>query len=113
MSRTISNLLAPNRSLSGKTYLLVGFGLFALKFAIDSAVSLLILHRPWSPFNYLNIGAAVGFPDTSAELEFVWIMLAISIPFVITGILLTARRLRSAGLPSWMMALFFVPMINF
>ena len=28
----------------------IGLGLFAVKFAIDSGISLLILHRPWSPF---------------------------------------------------------------
>src|SRR4051812_11419865 len=109
MTRTISNLLASNRELTGKSYLLIGLGLFAIKFAIDSGISLLILHRRWSPYNYLNIGAAVGFPDTRSELAFVWAMLAISIPFIITGILLTARRLHTAGLPNWLVALFFVP----
>jgi hypothetical protein len=55
----------------------------------------------------------VGFPDTNAKLLFVWTMLAISIPFIVMGILLTARRLRTTGLPTWLVALFFIPLINF
>ncbi len=113
MPRTLAKLFAPDRYLTGKVYLLLGISLFAVKFAIDSMISILILHRPWSPFNYLNFAAAFGFPDTTAKLAFVWTMLAISIPFITTGILLTARRLRSAGLPNWLVAIFFVPMVNF
>src|SRR5215210_4205450 len=113
MSRTLSKALSPQQPLTGPLYLLIGLCLFAVKFAIDSIISLLVLHRAWSPFNYLNFGAAFGFPDTTSKLAFVWTMLAVSIPFITTGILLTARRLRTAGLPTWLVVFFFVPLVNF
>src|SRR5436309_15568531 len=39
-------------------------------------------------------------------------MLFVSLPFIWIGITLTVRRLRDAGLPLWLVVLFFVPMLN-
>jgi len=114
MSRTsFWNLFSPDQPLSGRTYLLLGLVLFVIKYAIDSTISMLMMHRPWSPWNYLSPGAAFGIPDSQANLPIVWTMLAISIPFIVTGIMLTTRRLRTAGLPTWLAATFFIPLINF
>jgi uncharacterized membrane protein YhaH (DUF805 family) len=114
MSRnSLWKLLAPDQPLSGRAYLLLGLVLFFIKYAIDSTISLLMMHRPWSPWNYLSPGAAFGIPDSQANLPIVWTMLAVSIPFIITGIMLTTRRLRTAGLPTWLAVTFFIPLINF
>ena len=37
---------------------------------------------------------------------------AVAVPFVWAGVFLTLRRLRDAGLPVWLVALFFVPFLN-
>ncbi len=108
----MAKLVAPDEDLSGKAYLLIGLALFALKYAIDTTISLLMMHRPWSPWNYLSPGAAFGIPSTQANLPIVWTMLGVSVPFIITGVMLTTRRLRTAGLPAWLAAIFFIPLIN-
>jgi hypothetical protein len=41
-----------------------------------------------------------------------WTLLALSLPFVWVGLVLTGKRLRSAGLPSPLVALFFIPFLN-
>ena len=40
-------------------------------------------------------------------------MVVMTLPFVWTGMALTVRRLRSAGLPPALSLLFFVPFVNF
>ena len=38
------------------------------------------------------------------------IMLALALPFLVVGVVLTVRRLRDAGWPLWIVAFFFAPM---
>jgi uncharacterized membrane protein YhaH (DUF805 family) len=42
-----------------------------------------------------------------------WALLATSLPFLWAGVALTIRRLRSAGLPAWLVVVFFMPGLNF
>jgi len=46
------------------------------------------------------------------EAVFLGIMVAIALPFIWVGVTLTMKRLRSAALPSRLVALFFVPFLN-
>src|SRR5207247_5740659 len=39
-------------------------------------------------------------------------MVGLALPFIWIGIAMTARRLRSAGLPLWLVVLFFIPIAN-
>jgi len=41
-----------------------------------------------------------------------WTLLLSSLPFLWAGVVLTLRRLRSAGLPLWLVVLFCVPLLN-
>jgi uncharacterized membrane protein YhaH (DUF805 family) len=94
-------------------YLAIGLALFALKHNLDRYIAATLFNRRWSIFNYWV------FPETSnvefAPLDykmFYAALLLIALPFIWTGVVLTLRRLRSAGLPLWLVLVFFVPFVN-
>ncbi|HEV2294594.1 MAG TPA: hypothetical protein VGR35_12125 [Tepidisphaeraceae bacterium] len=94
-------------------FLVTGVWLFALKFLIDRLVATVGFGRPWSPLNYLVPNEVYGLPFLPApDRVFYATMLAVALPFVWIGIVLTLRRLTDAGLPRWLAVLFFVPAAN-
>ncbi len=98
----------------GRTkYLAVGATLFALKHLIDRVVASAVFGRPWSLFNYWVFAGAGDINETRLSLlTFYATMVAIALPFIWTGVVLTMRRLRDAGLPLRLVVLFFVPFVN-
>jgi hypothetical protein len=87
---------------------------FALKHNLDRLVATYAFHRPWSLFNYWVPVRDVGrITELSRhEAAFLATMLALSLPFVWVGVVMTLKRLRSAKLPSPLVALFFLPFVN-
>ena len=67
--------------------------------------------RYWGPFNYWIPGDVLG-NVSRADLPLYVSLAAFAVPFVWAGVQLTLRRLRDAGLPVWLVALFFVPFVN-
>src|SRR5476651_2307296 len=105
-------------SLGGRTidrwpYFWWGCALMALKYNLDRSVAWWGFHRPWYFWNYVK---PHGFAAVDAippdDRVFYLILLLTSLPFLAVGIILTLRRLRSAGLPMELCVLFFVPVIN-
>lgn len=103
------------RPVTRSTYAKTGFSLMLLKYAIDLFIARVLFDRHWSPLKYLI------WPDGETVLltqlgpgdrQFGLIMLAMSLPFIIIGTLMTYRRLKSAGLPPGLLVLFFFPVIN-
>jgi hypothetical protein len=96
---------------SRSTYFLAGTGLFLLKFVIDSVISLLVFERPWSPYRYVVQDEKIFELLRLEPLEraFYLTMLLAAIPFMAIGVVLTIRRLRSAGLPLGLSVFFFLP----
>ena len=95
-------------------YLLIGVIGFALKHNLDRLVATFIFHRPWGIFNYW-IPPAKAVRITSLPREdatFLASMLALALPFIWVGVVLTLRRLRAVRLPLWLIAIFFLPVIN-
>ncbi len=97
-----------------RTYALVGIVGFAVKHNLDRLVATYGFHRPWSLFNYW-----VPLRDVSRitqvagdEAVFLATMVALSLPFIWIGVVLTLKRLRSAALPAPLVALFFFPFLN-
>jgi uncharacterized membrane protein YhaH (DUF805 family) len=95
-------------------YALVGVLGFAIKHNLDRFVAGYVFHYPWNLFNYLvpvsDVSHITELPH--GEAKFLVTLLAMSLPFIWIGVLLTIRRLRSAGLPPQLATLFFVPFIN-
>src|SRR3954468_10248152 len=94
-------------------FFLIGVALFALKLAVDRTVATVGFGRGWSLLNYLIPNETYALPSLPpAERGFYLAMLAVAVPFVWVGILVTHRRLRDAELSAWLLPLFFVPAAN-
>jgi uncharacterized membrane protein YhaH (DUF805 family) len=94
-------------------YAFIGGCAFVLKFVVDREVAGEVFQRAWLPWSYLTFPLRPYSRVTGAnDATFAATMLAIAIPFVWLGVTLTVQRLRDAGQPLWMVALFFVPVIN-
>jgi uncharacterized membrane protein YhaH (DUF805 family) len=96
------------------TYAAVGVAAFAAKFFIDWVVVTRIFHRPWTLLNYWRpFGEISGVHALTFENRlFAGVMLFIAVPFIWLGLAMTAKRLRDAGEPTWVAALFFAPIAN-
>ncbi len=95
-------------------YLLIGLIGFAIKHNLDRLVAWTVFHRSWGILNYwrplrdTNGISALSHPDA----EFLLTLVAMSLPFVWIGVTQTLRRLRSIGVPGWLVVFFFVPYFN-
>jgi hypothetical protein len=87
--------------------------LFALKHNLDRLLASLFGYR-WGPFNYLIFFSPDERVDglESQDAKFYAVLVLFALPFIWIGVVLTLRRLRDAGLPLWLVVLFFVPLIN-
>ena len=114
MKVTFAELWRPSGTIDRGTYALVGALGFALKHNLDRLVASAIFLRPWGVFNYWeplrNAGRITNL--NRDEAEFLGTMVALALPFIWVGVALTLKRLRSAGLPSYLVILFFVPFLN-
>ncbi len=100
-------------------YALVGLIGFAIKHNIDRLIAGGFFKTGRSNFfgywfNYwAPLGSAARLGHLSpAEAKFLSTMLVVSLPFIWVGVTMTLRRLRDAGQPLWLVALFFVPFVN-
>lgn len=96
------------------TYALVGILGFAVKHNLDRLVAGYGFHRPWGLFNYWIPAREVSRITElrGGEAVFLGTMVAMALPFIWVGVTLTLKRLRGAGLPSPLVALFFIPFLN-
>lgn len=95
-------------------YASVGLIGFAVKHNIDRLIATLVFHRSWSLFNYwFPLDQAVQLSSLShSDRVYLLTMLAISMPFIWIGVVLTMRRLRAIRFPAWLVVLFFLPFLN-
>jgi uncharacterized membrane protein YhaH (DUF805 family) len=95
-------------------YALVGLVGFAIKHNLDRTLATFVFHRKWSLFNYwVPLDQTVRITSLApADRTFLLSMLVLSLPFIWVGVVLTMRRLRAAGLPAWLVVLFFAPYLN-
>src|SRR2546428_11569808 len=96
------------------TYAFIGLLGFALKHNLDRLVATYGFHRPWGLFNYwVPVRDVARITQLrGSEAVFLGTMVALSLPFIWVGVVLTMKRLRSAGLPTHLVALFFLPFLN-
>ncbi len=114
MKITFSDLWRSGGKIDRGAYALVGLLGFALKHNMDRFVASYGFHRRWGLFNYwVPVRDVAKVTDLhGAEAVFLGTMVALSLPFIWVGVVLTMKRLRSAGLPIALVALFFVPFLN-
>lgn len=114
MKQLWAGLWQSRTGIDRRTYALVGVIGFAIKHNLDRFIARYVFHRPWHFFNYWIPAQEVSRitqlgSDTSI---FLGTMLMLALPFIWVGVTLTMKRLRSAGLPNYLAALFFVPFLN-
>jgi uncharacterized membrane protein YhaH (DUF805 family) len=96
-------------------YAAVGLIGVAIKYNVDRLIAGSFLGYDKSFFfNYLApLGKAARLNHLSnTEAKFLATLLLFSIPFLWIGVAMTAKRLRDAGQPVWLVVLFFIPVIN-
>lgn len=108
------DLLRLDGTVGRGRYALVGVIGFAIKYHLDRFVAIYFFHRSWSVFHYLiTPGQALSLGSLARQdAPFLLTMAAVALPFIYVGVAMTLRRLRDAGLPAWLVALFFVPAVN-
>lgn len=89
---------------------MLGGGLALLKVNVDRLLAA-VHGRYWDPLRYWIPGDELS-ELSRADLPLYVTLAAVAVPFVWAGVLLTLRRLRDAGLPIWLVVLFFVPFVN-
>jgi Polyketide cyclase / dehydrase and lipid transport len=109
-----SDLWTGEGTIDRGPYALVGLIGFGIKHNLDRLVATAVFHRRWSLFNdWIPLDRAVRINSLSpSDRVFLVRMLALSLPFIWVGVVLTLRRLRAMGLPLWLVALFFAPYLN-
>jgi uncharacterized membrane protein YhaH (DUF805 family) len=113
MKLRISDLWTWTGTIGRGAYGLWGAILFLLKHNIDRFVAYKFFGREWSVFNYLSPGGSDSVNRLhGSEVNFYGTLLFIAIPFIVAGLALTVRRLRSAELPLWLTVFFFIPIAN-
>ena len=95
-------------------YALIGIVLFAVKHNLDRLVAGYWFHRDWNLFNYWIPAKEVARITNlgSNESVFLGTMVLVALPFIWIGVTLTIKRLRSAALPTYLAAIFFIPFVN-
>ena len=114
MNLRLASLWQPDAVVHRLPYFLTGVGLLALKHSLDWAVATQCFGRTWQPFNYFVLPSqTVGvlmLPEQ--DRVFYGTLLALALPFVVVGVLLTVLRLRAARLPVALVLFFFIPVVN-
>jgi uncharacterized membrane protein YhaH (DUF805 family) len=106
-----SNFMLARGKVGRSLYAASGILLFLVKHNLDRVIAH-SLGYDWSILDYW-IFDRPGLLDLNrhrAELYAILIILAL--PFIWIGVVLTIRRLRDAGLPTLLVLLFFVPLVN-
>jgi uncharacterized membrane protein YhaH (DUF805 family) len=114
MKMTFGDLWRPSGTINRGAYALVGVLGFAIKHNLDRVVAGYGFHRTWGLFNYwVPVHDVARITELrGSEATFLGTMVALSLPFIWVGVALTMKRLRSAGLPTQLVALFFLPVLN-
>jgi len=114
MKIKFADLWRPGGTIDRGTYALVGLLGFGVKHNLDRLVATYGFHREWGLFNYwVPVRDVARITDLrDGEAAFLGAMVALAIPFIWVGTVLTLKRLRSAGLSPWLVLLFFVPILN-
>jgi hypothetical protein len=109
----LSDLWSWHGEIKRGPFLFWGFVLGALKYNLDRFLVWQWSGQRWSLLDYSKVGEYLWpkFPTFEGVGQYA-VLLALSLPFMTAGVLLTLKRLRSVQLPPWLVLLFFVPVIK-
>lgn len=93
-------------------YVVAGVLLFAIKYGMDLAVSTRF-QQPWNPLMYVSLRLSPLSRMAELPRNYVTALFAVAVPFIVAGVLLSARRLRDMGVHPFWSGLFFLPLLHF
>ncbi len=112
MSLQVFDVWSWRGTIGRARYLATGLVLLAIKHNIDRFLAAAYGY-PWSIFNYWVFDRPQGIEGiTPREANFYASLVAVALPFIWVGTVLTLRRLRDADLPLWLVIFFFLPFLN-
>jgi uncharacterized membrane protein YhaH (DUF805 family) len=113
MKVKLSDLWRWDGTIGRGEYFLWGVLLFAVKFNLDRLLGWEWFHMPLTLFDreQARLYLWQSLPS-KAEAPYLLTLLAVSLPFLWAGVVLTLRRLRALGWQPWWVALFFVPLLK-
>ncbi len=80
-----------------------------VKYNLDRLLALMFAAGDWNWTRYWRpFDTSVLLLD-GHQRSFVWTLLALALPFIFAGVVLTVRRLRDLRWPLWLVVLFFFP----
>lgn len=101
-----------------RQYLLWGFALMALKYALDSVAVFSATGRLYSPLRFLSPVIAWRLPEPAQQVsvhadEIALLAMTVwALVFMWVGVSMSVRRAADAGLSPWIGLLFLVPVVN-
>jgi hypothetical protein len=113
MNLRLSDVWTWQGSIGRAEYFFWGFLLGATKYNLDRFLMWRTTGQRWSFLDYSKVGEYLWpkFPAFDGVGEFA-AMLALSLPFMAAGVLLTLKRLRSLQFSPWWVLLFFAPVLK-
>jgi uncharacterized membrane protein YhaH (DUF805 family) len=94
-------------------YLFWGVCLFAIKYNLDRIISRNVFGKSWTLFDLNSLRFYLWqSPVEKFQETYYLTFLAVALPFLWAGVVLTLRRLRSLGWSPWWVLLFFVPFLK-
>lgn len=99
-------------AVSQRGYVAWGVALTALKHNLDRVVAQVYFGKTWSLLHYAFPGWMLGEAASPVDMQLLATMLAMSLPFLWVGLMLTRRRMRAIGMHPYWIALFVLPVAN-
>src|SRR6478609_9654560 len=113
MKPKLSDLWRWNGEIDNRTYLYWGLLLAVVKYNLDRLIAVVCFDQYWSAFKWSTIQLYLWqSPWNEADENYYLTLLALSVPFIWSGGVLTLRRLRSLDCRPFWVLLFFVPVVK-
>ena len=112
---TIAALLFGLRArVSRRQYLIWGFALAALKFAVDTGIVYAFTKKTWSPLGYVVPSVILRNESLGSVPQAMHVVLAVAaMPFLWVGVTMSVRRAADTGASPWLGVGFLVPIFNY
>ena len=99
--------------VSRRAYAASGFGLMALKYAVEAEAIRQVSGGWLSPLVYLNPLLSARTAGLDGRDWLVWALALWTLPFLWVGVSMTLRRAEDAGRSPFLALLYFVPVVNY
>lgn len=111
---TASLLFGLRSRVSRRQYVIWGFALAAVKFAVDTGVVYAFTKKTWSPLGYILPSIVLRDESVGSVPGTMHLLLVLTaMPFLWIGVTMSVRRAADAGVSPWLGVGFLVPIVNY